>query len=83
MCVKSCKNLNPPAYIYADPDNGGKETCVRVCPIDKPYVNIKDPNFPKCDSVCHSQGNIQHYIDDELTTPGLKICVKSCLDLEP
>ena len=54
MCVKSCKNLNPPAYIYADPDNGGKETCVRVCPIDKPYVNIKDPNFPKCDSVCHS-----------------------------
>eukprot|EP00828_Plagiopyla_frontata_P047387 TRINITY_DN873_c0_g1_i8.p1 TRINITY_DN873_c0_g1~~TRINITY_DN873_c0_g1_i8.p1 ORF type:complete len:2601 (+),score=459.84 TRINITY_DN873_c0_g1_i8:925-8727(+) len=85
MCVKSCKQLNPPAYIYLDPDNGDKETCVRVCPVDKPYVNIEDEDNPKCDTKCYSKDDksIEHYIDDELTTPGLKICVKSCEELKP
>ena len=34
-CVKSCRNLNPIAYIYPDPDNDNKLTCVRACPSDK------------------------------------------------
>ena len=58
MCVKSCKLLNPTAYIYEDPDNGAKETCVRSCPIDKPYVNIADENNPKCDVACYSKENV-------------------------
>ena len=68
-----------------DPDNGNKSTCVRVCPVDKPYVNIADENNPKCDTKCYSKDDksIEHYIDDELTTPGLKICVKSCEELKP
>ena len=39
ICVKSCKNLEPAAYIYTDPDLNGKERCVRVCPDDKPFID--------------------------------------------
>ena len=35
ICVKSCRNLIPTAFIYEDPDNSNKKTCVRACPSDK------------------------------------------------
>ena len=31
MCVPSCKNLVPTAYIYDDPDRNMK-VCTRKCP---------------------------------------------------
>ena len=39
ICVPSCKNLIPTAYIYWDEeilsgDNVNKEKCVRKCPAD-------------------------------------------------
>ena len=63
ICVKSCKNLEPTAYIYNDPDNDNQDTCVRTCPDEVPYVSYDFDN-PQCSNNCNSL-----YIDD-LTTPG-------------
>ena len=76
-CVKSCKHLIPTAYIYTDPDLGNKNVCLSDCPPNAPYVNPYDPNNPKCSSSCP----VHYYLDDELSTKGLKICVKSCNNL--
>ena len=65
--------MRPSAYLYADPDIDGKTTCVRECPSNM-YVNPIDPDNPKCSTKCPTH----YYLDNELTTPGLKICVESC-----
>ena len=40
MCVRSCKELNPVAYVYEDSDLtcNNKKRCVRACPAKKPYI---------------------------------------------
>ena len=48
ICVKSCKNLVPPAFIYTDTDNESRKTCKRICPNEVPYVNPTDEKFPVC-----------------------------------
>ena len=77
-CVKSCKNLNPTAYLYTDPDIS-KTTCIRKCPASAAYVNPINEDQPTCSSTCPTL----YYLDNELTTDGLKICVPSCHNLIP
>ena len=44
ICVRSCKNLNPTAYVYEDSDitATNKNRCVRTCPANKPYIDPSD-----------------------------------------
>ena len=34
MCVRSCKELNPVAYVYSE------NLCVRTCPDATPYIRL-------------------------------------------
>ena len=65
-----------------DTSDGSKSKCKTACPYDdgaKYYVDATtDSDNPKCVINCPAN----HYIDD-LTTTGLRICVPSCLNLEP
>ena len=47
MCVPSCKNLEPIAYIFTDSGNDNKLTCIRKCPTNY-YVDWTDLDHPKC-----------------------------------
>ena len=84
ICVKSCKNLEPIAYIYEDPDNNKYKTCVRYCPDEVPYVSYDFDN-PQCVDECYDKddGDATKYYIDDLTTPGKKLCVPSCKLLNP
>ena len=55
---------------------------MRTCPYKALYVDPTDEHYPKCTADCPNDGEYK-YIDNELTTSGLKICVKSCKNLEP
>ena len=78
MCVPSCKNLEPIAYIYIDGDNSNKETCIRKCP-DNYYVDYTDLDKPKCKKIADAPAN--YYLDT--ITDGVGIYVQSCKDLVP
>ena len=56
FCVKSCKNLEPSAYIY-DKDDDSTPKCVRACNKDTTgayiYLDaLTDADHPKCTKTC-------------------------------
>ena len=78
VCVTSCKNKIPTAYLYIDTSDSNKIKCVHTCPDSVKYLDTTtDPDNPKCVSTCPN-----NYFIDELTTPGVKLCVPSCYNLE-
>ena len=69
VCVQSCENLLPTAYIA----NGAcKRSCADLEGII--YISNANPDNPACVNECPE---ILPYIDN-LTIPGSPICVKSC-----
>ena len=75
VCVTSCKNLIPTAYIY---DDAGVATCKTECPSDKKYIDAVDPDYPKCVANCP-----ENYFIDKITDSKFMYCVPSCLNLRP
>jgi len=73
LCIDSCKNLLPMAYIDSSVVNFSK--CVRTCPASLSYLDTTtDIKHPKCVASCPAD----HKYIDSLTTLGLNFCVDSC-----
>ena len=77
----------PTAYVYTDGDDNNYKKCVNECPSEVPYVDSSDEDHPKCASDCpiidSANPNAGYYYIDNVTTIGVKMCVKSCKLLNP
>lgn len=82
MCVRSCKELNPVAYVYEDSDLtcNNKKRCVRACPAKKPYIQFDKSEQPVCETECNATSDYKYI--DELSVEGVKMCVKSCQNMK-
>ena len=79
LCVDSCKDLNPTAYI--DEVTVGEtiiKKCSTSCIGDLPKIDATDINNPKCASTCPDGAYI-----DTLTYVNKVVCVSSCKNLIP
>ena len=76
VCVPSCKNLLPTAYIIKS-----TKQCVRVCPSGTlPYIDDIKALHPECVALCSEGSN---KLIDTFTYSNLKVCTKLCKTLEP
>ena len=75
VCVTSCKNLIPTAYIKGT-------ICVRSCDKDESenvlYIDFSSKDAPKCSASCPSG-----FYKDSLTNSDSPTCVNSCKNLIP
>ena len=72
VCVSSCKNLEPTAYI-----NTVNNKCVRNCAdTSLPYLDLSVFDKPTCVITCPT-----YY--EELTYDNKKICVSTCKNIIP
>jgi len=82
ICVHSCNNLKPSAYVYKDKEDLDKLKCKRECPSAAPYIDNNSSSItqlhPTCVEICP-----ENLYLDELTMPNRKICVDSCKNLIP
>ena len=52
MCVPSCLNLEPSAYIFEDSTSDNKKKCIHNCPEELKYVDMSNKDHPECVSQC-------------------------------